>query len=102
MKKSLERDIVRALKQVYDPDISVNVYDLGLIYEISSDDDNNITITMTLTSPNCPVADDILADVKVAVEDTPGVMSATIDLVFEPAWDKDRMSEEALLELGFL
>ncbi|MCF0175763.1 MAG: DUF59 domain-containing protein [Bacteroidales bacterium] len=97
---SLERDIVMALRQVYDPEIPVNIYDLGLIYELRVDDDHNVFIQMTFTAPNCPMADVVIQDVKDAVEDVPGVVSATIDLVFEPAWDKSRMSEEAKLELG--
>ena len=97
---SLERDIVMALRQVYDPEIPVNIYDLGLIYELKVDDDHNVFIQMTFTAPNCPMADVVIQDVKDAVEDVPGVVSATIDLVFEPAWDKSRMSEEAKLELG--
>lgn len=97
---SLERDIIMALRQVYDPEIPVNVYDLGLIYELKVDDDHNAYIKMTLTAPNCPMADYVMEQVKVAVEDVPGVVSAKIDLVFEPVWDKSRMSEEALVELG--
>lgn len=96
----LERDIIMALRQVYDPEIPVNVYDLGLIYEIRVDDDHNVYIQMTLTAPNCPMADYVVDQVKTAVEDVPGVVSARIDLVFEPVWDKSRMSEEALVELG--
>lgn len=96
----LERDIIMALRQVYDPEIPINVYDLGLIYEIRVDDDHNVYIQMTLTAPNCPMADYVVDQVKTAVEDVPGVVSARIDLVFEPVWDKSRMSEEALVELG--
>ena len=96
----IERDIIMALRQVYDPEIPVNVYDLGLIYEIKVDDDHNVYIQMTLTAPNCPMADYVVDQVKTAVEDVPGVVSARIDLVFEPIWDKSRMSEEALVELG--
>lgn len=96
----LERDIIIALRQVYDPEIPVNVYDLGLIYEIRVDNDHNVYIQMTLTAPNCPMADYVVEQVKMAVEDVPGVVSAQIELVFEPVWDKSRMSEEALVELG--
>lgn len=99
-KMSLERDIIMALRQVYDPEIPVNVYDLGLIYELKVDQDHNVYIQMTLTAPNCPMADFVVDNVKTAVEDVPGVVSAKIDLVFEPVWDKSRMSEEALVELG--
>lgn len=96
----LERDVIMALVQVYDPEIPVNVYDLGLIYEIRVDEDHDVYIQMTLTAPNCPMADYVVEQVKTAVEDVPGVVSARIDLVFEPVWDKSRMSEEALVELG--
>ena len=91
---ALERDIIMALRQVYDPEIPVNIYDLGLIYE------HNVYIQMTLTAPNCPMADYVVDAVRAAVEDVPGVVSAKIELVFEPVWDKSRMSEEALVELG--
>lgn len=100
MKMRLERDIIIALRQVYDPEIPVNVYDLGLIYEIKVSDDHDVYIQMTLTAPNCPMADYVVDQVKTAVEDVPGVVSVRIDLVFEPVWDKSRMSEEALVELG--
>ena len=96
----LERDVIMALRQVYDPEIPVNVYDLGLIYEIRVDEDHDVYIQMTLTAPNCPMADYVVEQVKTAVEDVPGVVSARIDLVFEPVGDKSRMSEEALVELG--
>ena len=97
---SLERDIIIALRQVYDPEIPVNVYDLGLIYELKVDEEHNVYINMTLTAPNCPMADYVVDQVKTAVEDVPGVVTVKIDLVFEPVWDKSRMSEEALVELG--
>lgn len=100
--ETLQRDVVRALRQVYDPEIPVNIYDLGLIYEIKIDDDHKVFVKMTLTAPNCPMADQLLEDVNDAVKDTPGVTDAAIELVFEPAWDKSRMSEEAMLELGML
>ena len=99
---NLERDIVRALRQVYDPDIPVNVYDLGLIYEIQVDDDHKVYIKMTLTSPTCPIADTIIAEVESAVRDVPGVVDVKIDLVFEPQWGTEMMSDEALSELGLL
>ena len=97
---NLERDIIRALRQVYDPEIPVNVYDLGLIYEIKVNEEHEVYIQMTLTAPNCPMADYVVEQVKTAVEDVPGVVSVQIDLVWEPIWDKSRMSEEALVELG--
>ena len=98
--ESLERNIIIALRQVYDPEIPVNIYDLGLIYEIKVDEDHNVFIQMTLTAPNCPMADYVVQQVKEAIEDVPGVVSATIELVFDQVWDKSRMSEEALVELG--
>lgn len=97
---ALERDIIMALRQVYDPEIPVNIYDLGLIYELRVDEEHNVYVQMTLTAPNCPMADELVMNVKEAVEDVPGVVSADIELVFEPVWDKSRMSEEALVELG--
>ena len=98
----MERRIVEALKTVYDPEIPVNIYDLGLIYDIRVNDDNSVTITMTLTAPNCPLADDILRDVKHSVESIENIKSVGINLVFYPPWSKNMMSEEALLELGFM
>lgn len=99
---ALEEKIVQMLKTVYDPEIPVNVYDLGLIYEVNVDDDKNVTITMTLTAPNCPAADFILEDVRYKVESVPGVNNVMVNLTFEPEWNKDMLSEEAKLELGFL
>ena len=96
----LERDIVRALRQVYDPEIAVNVYDLGLIYELKVSPEQKVYIQMTLTAPNCPMADYVVDMVKAAVLDVPGVVDCEIELVWEPVWDKSRMSEEALVELG--
>lgn len=97
-----EEKIVNMIKTVFDPEIPVNVYDLGLIYKIDLNDEGDLTIDMTLTAPNCPAADFIMEDVRQKVESVEGVKSATINLVFEPEWDKDMMSEEAKLELGFL
>ena len=99
-KTALEANIVMALRQVYDPEIPVNVYDLGLIYEIAVDDDHQVNIKMTLTAPNCPIADVVVESVAEAVRDVPGVVDVAIELVFEPVWDKDMMSEEAKIELG--
>ena len=96
----LERDIILALRQVYDPEIPVNIYDLGLIYEIKVDEEHSVYIQMTLTAPNCPMADYVVEQVKDAVKDVPGVLDVEVELVFEPVWDKSRMSEEALVELG--
>ena len=98
----LEEQIVKMLKTVYDPEIPVDVYNLGLIYGVDIDDDKNVTITMTLTAPACPAADFIMEDVKMKVESVEGVKSVNIDLVFKPEWNKDMLSEEAKLELGFL
>lgn len=97
-----EQKIVDMLKTVFDPEIPVNVYDLGLIYKIDLGEEGDLNIDMTLTAPNCPAADFIMEDVRQKVESVDGVTSATINLVFEPEWDKDMMSEEAKLELGFL
>ncbi|MBQ6957993.1 MAG: SufE family protein [Bacteroidales bacterium] len=101
-KNELEADIVVALRQVYDPEIPVNIYDLGLIYDIQADADGQVFIKMTLTAPNCPIADDVVAQVREAVQDVPGVKDVQVELVFEPEWTTDRMSEEAKLELGML
>ena len=101
-KESVLRDVVRALRMVYDPEIPVNIYDLGLIYDLKIDDDHKVFIEMTLTAPNCPMADELVENVNEAVKDTPGVTDVVLKLVFEPEWDKSRMSEEAMLELGLL
>ena len=99
---ALEEKIVRMLKTVYDPEIPVNVYDLGLIYGVEIDDQQQVKIVMTLTAPGCPVADFILEDVKMKVESIEEIRSLELELVFEPAWHHGLMSEEAKLELGFL
>ena len=101
-KFKIEEKIVAMLKTVYDPEIPVNVYDLGLIYKIDVSDNGEVALDMTLTAPNCPAADFIMEDIRQKVESVEGVTSATINIVFEPEWDKDMMSEEAKLELGFL
>lgn len=98
----IEGDIVRMLKTVYDPEIPVDIYNLGLIYGVDVDEDKNVTIKMTLTAPNCPAADFIMEDVRLKVNSIPEVKNVIVDLVFEPTWDRDMMSEEAKLELGFL
>ena len=98
----MKEKIVQVLKTVYDPEIPVNIYDLGLIYRIDVDDRKNVCIDMTFTAPNCPAADFIMEDVRQKVENMDDVRSAQINIVFEPEWDKDRMSEEAKLELGLL
>lgn len=101
-KLQIETNIVRVLKNIYDPEIPVNIYELGLIYEIEVGDDRHVKVTMTLTAPNCPVADHLIMDVKEQVEDVTGVDSAEVNLVFDPPWDQDMMTEEAKLELGLL
>ena len=98
----IEGKIVEALKQVYDPEIPVNVYDLGLIYEIDYTDEKEANIEMTLTAPNCPMVDILIMDVENAVSAIEEVEKVKINLVFEPPWDKSMLSEEAKLELGFL
>ena len=101
-KFKIEEKIVAMLKTVYDPEIPVNVYDIGLIFKIDVSDNGEAVLDMTLTAPNCPAADFIMEDIRQKVESVEGVTTATINLVFEPEWDKDMMSEEAKLELGFL
>ena len=101
-KLKVEESIVEMLKTVYDPEIPVNVYDLGLIYKIDLQDDGEVVIDMKLTAPNCPAADFIMEDIRQKIESVEGVKAAQINLVFEPEWDKDMMTEEAKLELGFL
>jgi len=98
----IEGKIVEALKQVYDPEIPVNIYDLGLIYEIDYTEEKEARIEMTLTAPNCPLVDVLLMDVENAVNALEEVEKTTINLVFEPQWDKSMLSEEARLELGLL
>ena|SRR5574344_932629 len=99
---ALEEKIVSVLKTVYDPEIPVDIYNLGLIYKVESSTEGVVTIEMTLTAPNCPAADFIVEDVKMKVEAVEGVASVVINLVFEPAWSREMMSEEAQLELGLL
>lgn len=102
-KLQLEDKIVEMLKTVYDPEIPVNVYDLGLIYRIElSDDLTQLDVDMTMTAPSCPMADFILEDVRQKLESIEGLKTVNVNLVFEPEWDKDMMSEEAKLELGLL
>lgn len=101
-KQLLKEKITEALKTIYDPEIPVDIYELGLIYEVNIDDKAHVEVVMTLTSPNCPVAESLPQDVKTKVSEVEGVSGAHIELVFEPAWDKTFMSEEAMLELGFL
>lgn len=97
-----EEKVVEMLKTVYDPEIPVNIYDLGLIYKIDLTDDFNLSVDMTLTAPNCPAADFIVEDVRQKLESIDRIGSVEVNLVFEPEWDKDMMTEEAKMELGFL
>jgi len=98
----LEEKVVAMLKTVFDPEIPVDVYSLGLIYKIDLSDDGDLTIDMTMTAPSCPMADFIAEDARIKLESIDGIKSVTINIVFEPEWTKDMMSEEAKLELGFL
>ncbi len=98
----IETRIVDVLKSVFDPEIPVNIYDLGLIYEISLDDEHVAHITMTLTAPNCPMAEELIEEVKYKVTGTRGVKDCNLKLTFKPPWDKNMLSEAARLELGFL
>lgn len=99
---SVEKEIVLTLKNIYDPEIPVNIYDLGLIYEIDFDPSGQADIKMTLTAPNCPMADMLLADISREVGKVKGVEKVNITLTFDPVWDKSMMSEEALIELNLL
>ena len=100
-KTRIEERIVDVLKTVYDPEIPVNIYDLGMIYKIDVHEDETVDLDMTFTAPNCPAADFILEDVRTKLESVDGVKSANVNLVFEPVWDQSMMSEEARVELGF-
>ena len=100
-KSQLEERIVDVLKTVYDPEIPVDIYNLGMIYKIDVREDYSVDLDMTFTAPNCPAADFILEDVRTKVESVEGIASANVNLVFEPAWDQSMMSEEARVELGF-
>lgn len=101
-KVALEMKVVEVLKTIYDPEIPVDVYELGLIYEVRINDDNFVEIDMTLTSPNCPVAESMPLEVEGKTSEIEGVTGSKVNIVFDPPWDKDMMSEEAKLELGFL
>lgn len=102
MKLHIEEEIVKMLKTVFDPEIPVDVYNLGLIYNIDVQDSGHVRIDMTLTAPSCPASEFLMEDIRMKVESVEGVKSLDVQLVFEPEWDKDMMSEEAKLELGFL
>lgn len=100
-KTMIEERIIDVLKTVYDPEIPVNIWDLGMIYKVDLKDDGTLDMDMTFTAPSCPAADFILEDVRSKVESVQGVKVANVNLVFEPAWDQSMMSEEARVELGF-
>jgi len=97
----LYEDVILSLKQVYDPEIPVNIYDLGLVYELNINKQHEVFIRMTFTAPNCPMAEEVLAEVKASVEDTPGVKGCNIELTFDPAWDQSMLSDEARVALGW-
>ena len=102
IRTELEEKVLEMLKTVYDPEIPVNIYDLGLIYKIDLSDELDLVVDMTLTAPNCPAAEFIVEDVRMKLESIEQIKSVCVNLVFEPEWDKDMMTEEAKLELGFL
>ena len=101
-KKKIENKIINVLKAIFDPEIPVDVYELGLIYEIKIDSQFHVEIIMTLTSPNCPVAESMPKEVEDKVGEVHGVKSSKVNIVFDPPWDKDMMSEEAKLDLGMI
>jgi FeS assembly SUF system protein len=101
-KKDLEEKIIRELKEIYDPEIPVNIYEIGLIYKIQIDDDFLVHVVMTLTTPNCPVAESLPAEVREKVKGVEGVKDVDLELTFEPPWDMEMLSDEAKLELGIL
>lgn len=97
---ALQRTIIDVLKTIYDPEIPVNIYDLGLVYQIDVDNDNNVRILMTLTTPNCPVAESLPEETKEKLKSIEGIGNVEVNLTFDPAWSQDNLSEEARLELG--
>jgi FeS assembly SUF system protein len=103
MEKAILKDrIIQRLKTIHDPEIPLNIYELGLIYEIDINEDKDILIVMTLTAPNCPVAESLPLEVEEAIKQTEGVNNVQVQITFEPAWSMDKLSDEAKLELGFL
>lgn len=101
-KKLLGNEIIRVLKTIYDPEIPVDVYELGLIYDVQINDDYSVNVLMTLTTPNCPVAESLPQEVEDKIALIHDVTKVSVDMTFEPAWSKDMLSEEAMLELGML
>jgi FeS assembly SUF system protein len=101
-KLHVEHSVIEALRKVHDPEIPVNIYDLGLIYDLRIDEDLNVYIMMTLTTPNCPVAEDMPGMVRDEISRVEGVKNITVDLTFDPPWDMDNLTDEAKLELGLL
>ena len=101
-KEILKDRIIQRLQTIHDPEIPINIYELGLIYEIDIDDNNDVLIVMTLTAPNCPVAESLPLEVEETVKQTEGVNNVQVQITFEPAWSMDKLSDEAKLELGFL
>jgi FeS assembly SUF system protein len=103
MEKAILKDrIIQRLKTIHDPEIPLNIYELGLIYEIDINEDKDVLIVMTLTAPNCPVAESLPLEVEEAIKQTEGVNNVQLQITFEPAWSMDKLSDEAKLELGFL
>ncbi len=102
MGKKIENTIIDVIKTIYDPEIPVDIYEMGLIYEINVDEEMNAVIIMTLTSPSCPVAESLPLEVEGKIAAMPQIKTAKVEITFEPAWEKSMMSEEALLELGFM
>lgn len=100
--EQLEKDVIDMIRTCYDPEIPVNIYELGLIYEVNINENKDVQVLMTLTSPSCPVAETLPPDVEEKIKSVEGVNSAKVDITFEPAWEQSMMSEEAKLELGFL
>ncbi|MEE4204778.1 MAG: SUF system Fe-S cluster assembly protein [Erythrobacter sp.] len=98
----LQQAVVDALKEIFDPEIPVNIYDLGLIYGVEVDDESDVTITMTLTTPHCPVAETMPGEVELRASSVPGIRDAEVELVWDPPWSPEKMSDEARLELGML
>ncbi len=101
-KRALEEKVIDMIRTIYDPEIPVDIYELGLIYEVAVDDDANVLIIMTLTSPSCPVAESLPLEVEEKCGKVEGIVKAKVELTFDPPWDKDMMSEAAMLELGFM